>query len=111
MSIRSIDMQVMIPRATEAQKQQSNLAQQNSLQQQQFAEQLQKEVQLRQQQVQKLAKSQGGRVERDESQEKQNKHRSEDYPRQQAAANVEDDQEDVGGAQNPVLGHVIDIKT
>ncbi|SMC65523.1 hypothetical protein [Sporomusa malonica] len=115
MSIRSIDMQVLIPRATEAQKHQSSITQQGTLQQQQFAEQMQKIAEVRQQQVQGLVKGQGGKVERDETKDQHSKQRSNRYPQQNTAdGQVEiSDQENSENAaigQDPVLGHIIDIK-
>ena len=110
MSIRPIDMQVLIPKATEVGKQQNNLNQQSTLQQQQFVEELKKTVQVRQQQVQGMDKSQGGKVERDENQ-KHKKHprefaRNHDQPKE---ASEQEDPEGVG--QDPLRGHIIDIKT
>jgi hypothetical protein len=116
MSIRSIDMQVLIPRATEAQKHQNNITQQGSLQQQQLAEQMQKTAEVRQHQVQSLVKSQGGLVERDESKDQQSKHRSNRDPQQNPTTSQVDicDQESTDStavSQDPVLGHIVDIKT
>lgn len=115
MSIRAIDMQVLIPRATEAQKQQSNINQQGALQQQQFAEQMQKLAQVRQQQVQGMVKSQGGKVERDDTKEQDSKQRSKRYPQQkvgdsQAEVAEREKAENSASGQDPVLGHIIDIK-
>ncbi|QDR80520.1 hypothetical protein SPTER_18480 [Sporomusa termitida] len=109
-SIRSIDMQVLIPRATEVQKHQNTIAQQGTLQQQQMAEQMQKTAEVRQHQVQDIEKSQSGRVNRDETKDERS---SSSYPRQEPAANqVEtDEKENPVSGQDPVLGHIIDIKT
>ncbi|WP_425060884.1 hypothetical protein SCACP_16410 [Sporomusa carbonis] len=116
MSIRSIDMQVLIPRATEVGKHQQNIAQQSTVQQQQFAEQMQKTAEVRQHQVQSLVKSQGGKVERDETKEKQSKHRSNGYLRQDTAIDRDDtadheNTENTTVGRDPALGHIIDIKT
>lgn len=110
MSIRSIDMQVLIPRATEVQKQQNTLGQQSTLQQQQIAEQLQKTAEIRQHQVQDVEKSQSGRVNRDETAEERS---ASYYPRKEPAAKpveTEEEENPVSG-RDPVLGHIIDIKT
>ncbi|HWR43138.1 hypothetical protein [Sporomusa sp.] len=113
MSIRSIDMQVLIPRATEAQKHQSNIVQQGALQQQQFAEQMQKTAEVRQHQVQDIVKSQGGKVKRDETKDNPP---SNSYPRKNTAANQvetaeQENAENTVIGQDPILGHIIDIKT
>ena len=108
-SIRSIDMQVLVPRATEVQKQQNTMVQQGVLQQQQIAEQMQKTAEIRQHQVQDIEKSQSGRVNRDEEKEERSSH----HPRKDLAANqlkTDEDEISISG-QDPVLGHIIDIKT
>ncbi len=114
MSIRSIDMQVLIPKATEVGKQQNSLAQQSTVQQQQFAEQMQKTAEMRQHQVQGLTKSQGGKVERDEQKDKSNSQRQ-DNPEEnnKAAATELLEQENTENSvgRDPILGHIIDIKT
>ncbi len=109
-SIRSIDMQVLVPRATEVQKQQNTMVQQGTLQQQQIAEQMQKTAEIRQHQVQDIEKSQSGRVNRDEAKEERS---SQHYPRKDLAANQleTDEEENSISGQDPVLGHIIDIKT
>lgn len=112
MSIRPMDMQVLIPKATEVGKQQNNLTQQSTLQQQQFAEELKKTVQVRQQQVQGMDKSQGNKVERDENQ-KHKKH-PHNYARNHDQPKESPEQEDPEGTivgQDPLRGHIIDIKT
>ena len=112
MSIRSIDMQVLIPKATEVGKQQNNLAQQSTVQQQQVAEQMQKTAEVRQQQVQGLAKGEGGKVKREEPKEKHNhNHRRGNYGLNQHDLPEQENPEDEPMSKDPVLGHVIDIKT
>lgn len=115
MSIRSIDMQVLIPKATEVGKQQSNIAQQGTLQQQQFAEQMQKTAAVRQQQVQEIVKGQGGKVEREETKDrhtKQSRHYAQSNDKQQKDLLEPDNIEDDASINyDPVLGHIIDIKT
>ena len=107
-------MQVLIPKATEVGKQQNNLAQQSTLQQQQFAEQMQKTAQVRQQQVQGIAKGQGGKVERDETKDKHTKHPrnyAQNSDKSQKESPEPENFEDTIINQDPVLGHIIDIKT
>ena len=114
MSIRPIDMQVLIPKVTEVGIQQNNLAHQGTLQQQQFAEQLEKTVQLRQQQVQGVVKGQGGKVERDDKKEKNNKRYGSDPGQNRNVASAESSESEDSAKESarpdPVLGHIIDIK-
>lgn len=115
MSIRSIDMQVLIPKAMEVGKQQNNLTQQSTIQQQQFAEQMAKTAAVRQHQVQSIVKGQGNKIERDGKQGKNNKQQDrDDLVSTNNAASKEspetgDSAEEVRA--DPVLGHIIDIKT
>ncbi|HWR08197.1 hypothetical protein [Sporomusa sp.] len=113
MSIRSIDMQVLIPRATEVQKHQSNIVQQGALQQQQFAEEMQKTAEVKQHQVQDILKSQNSKVKRDETKDNQS---SNSYSRKGTALNQVETEEQENAENNvigedPILGHIIDIKT
>ncbi|TWH48625.1 hypothetical protein [Sporomusa sp. KB1] len=116
MSIRAIDMQVIIPKATEVGAQQNNLAHQGTLQQQQFAEQMEKAAQVRQQQVQSVEKGQGGKVERDNKKENSNSKRGASDFNQNHNAVPQESLESENSEQgimppDPVLGHIIDIKT
>lgn len=115
MSIRPIDMQVLIPKATEVGIQQNNLVHQSTLQQQQFAEQMEKTAQVRQQQVQGIVKSQGGKVERDDKKRK-NKQRYGSDPNRERNQFPEESMElensdDLTTMSDPILGHIVDIKT
>lgn len=112
MSIRPIDMQVLIPRATEVGVQQNNLAQQSTIQQQQFAEQLSKAAEVRQQQVQGITKGQGGKIERDGQKAKNHKRDAEQPGHSNSAAVAETPEAETETAsRDPVLGYIIDIKT
>lgn len=114
MSIRSIDMQVLIPKATEVGKQQNNLTQQSTLQQQQFSEEMKKMVLVRQQQVQGMEKSQGSKVEREETKDK-HKKRSPNYAHNPDKLEKElpeqENTESTNIGKDPLRGHIIDIKT
>lgn len=112
MSIRPIDMQVLIPRSTEVGVQQNNIAQQSTLQQQQFAEQMAKVAEVRQQQVQSIAKGQGGKVEREGSKEKNNRRQSAQAEQKGSTDSEELVEEETESVRlDPILGHIIDIKT
>ena len=112
MSIRPIDMQVIIPRSTEVGVQQNNLAQQSVVQQQQFAEQMAKAAAVRQKQVQGIAKGQGGKIEREGNKEKNNKHHADEAGENSGALSAESpESEGETIRRDPVLGHIIDIKT
>jgi hypothetical protein len=105
-------MQVLIPKATDVGFQQNNLVQQSALQQQQFAEQMAKTAEVRQQQVQGIVKGQGGKIERDEKKERNNKRQSGDASQNRSAASEESlEVEAESMKQDPILGHIIDIKT
>lgn len=76
MSIRPMDMQVLIPKATEVSKIQQTEAHKENLQQQEFAMQLQKNMLDRQKQVQHTSESEGRKVEKDkDAKEKQKRSR------------------------------------
>lgn len=105
-------MQVLIPRSTEVGVQQNNLVQQGTLQQQQFAEQMAKTAAVRQQQVQGIAKGQGAKIERDEKKERNsNRHADEAEQNSSALSNESLESENETMTQDPILGHIIDIKT
>jgi len=101
-TIRAIDLQVLIPRVTEVGKVQQIADHQGALQQQQGAEQWQKLSATRQQQVQKSAQNTGGKVDPDADKDR----RQEEHKR--GRRQHEDEAED---SPDPIRGHTIDIKT
>jgi hypothetical protein len=112
MSINSIDLQVLIPKSTEVGKTQNIADRQDTLQQQHIAEQWKGISTKRQQQVQSTAKNEGGRIGReqeskDQKQSKQEQNHRENNP------NNSTDLNKINHASNddPVRGHLIDIKT
>lgn len=105
MSVRSIDLQVLIPRATEVSRVQQASNHQAELAQQQSAAQWQQLAAARQQQVQHAPQSAGGKVEPDA---KEGQGRREDGKRDRRREQAE--AEAIEGA-DPVRGHMIDIKT
>lgn len=113
MSIRPVDLQVLIPRATEVGRHQQTADQQLTNQQQQFAEQLQQIAQSRQHKVQGTPKNEGGKVQREKDQEEKNGRGGQNHQKHQEAQAKENSQ---GGhvetsVNDPVRGHLIDIKT
>lgn len=106
-------MQVLIPKATEVGKQQNSLAQQSTVQQQQFAEQMQKTAEIRQHQVQGMVKSQGGKVKREEQRDKSNQRQGNPEGNNEVVPTELSDQENTENSvgHDPILGHIIDIKT
>lgn len=102
MTIRSIDLQVLIPRVTEVSKVQQIADHQGALQQQQGAEQWQKLAATRQQQVQKSPQNAGGKVDPDADKER---HQGDN---KKGSRHREDEAED---SPDPIRGHTIDIKT
>lgn len=109
MNIRSIDLQVLIPRATEAGKVQQVTNQQPTLEQQQFAEQFQAIANSRQRQVQNVPKPEDGKIqnkkEKDHQQSKQQQQDDAFHKHEDAAHGQEE------YIPDPIKGHVIDIKT
>lgn len=103
MTVRAIDLQVMIPRVTEVSKVQQIAEHQGALQQQQGADQWQKLAATRQQQVQKSSQNAGGKVDPDA----ENKERHQEQ-RKKGSRHREDEAED---SPDPIRGHTIDIKT
>lgn len=108
MSIRSIDLQVLIPRATEASKNQQTNDHQNSLQQQQQSEAWRQIAANRQHQVQNTPKSAGGKIEQEREKEKR---REQDQKKESSDhhSGAQDSSKDT--IADPALGHSIDIKT
>lgn len=103
MNIRSIDLQGLIPRSTEASKMQQQHDHQPVVQHQQAAEQLQQLATLRQHQVQGMEKTEKKKVNRDNKKEEQKEQARKQAP--QAAAKQKEPTED------PVRGKNIDIIT
>lgn len=105
MTVRSIDLQVLIPRATEVSRIQQVSDQQAALQQQQSAADWQRLAANRQQQVQKSPQSAGGKIEPDA---KEGGREREPGQRQDRRSRAD---EEAAEGVDPVRGHTIDIKT
>lgn len=114
MSIRPVDLQVLIPRATEVSRNQQAVEQQLNAQQQYFAQQWQQISASRQQKVQNTPKTLGGKVhcEKEDSKQKQSMNQR----RRQLGENVCEHDDELNDSnreepQDPIKGHLIDIKT
>lgn len=109
MSIRSIDLQVLIPRATEASKTQQNSENQRAVQQQHFSAEWRQISTQRQTQVSHTSHAEEGMIrdalERDGNQGHQRRKQKRQSPESidKAADEVTHD--------DPVRGNIIDIKT
>jgi hypothetical protein len=109
MNIRSVDLQVLIPRSTEVGKTQQINQHQNTLQQQHMAEEWQSISTQRQRQVLLASKTEGGVVkegyDRENGHSKQRHSQEQSHSTTSSPASVEQDHD------NPLLGNIIDIKT
>lgn len=109
MTINSIDLQVLIPRATEVGKSQQVINQQDTLQQQEFAGQWKGIADNRQHQVQGTPKNEGGKVGREKS-AKEHTNSNEQKERGKKS-NADADKVNRASSEDPIRGHIIDIKT
>lgn len=107
MNIRPIDLQILIPQASEASKIQHTANQQNAALQHDFANQWQKISQDRQQQVQTVIQPEGGKISEKQEQEKRQKERR----RAQGPSVKQQDQASQQIHADPLRGHTIDVKT
>lgn len=109
-NIRSIDLQVLIPRSAEVSRVQQVTDQQNALQQQQHAAEWKQITADRQHQVQSTPKNAGGKV--GEKAREESKHNRRDQDKNKDSAGVQSDApEQSHDASDPVRGHHVDIKT
>jgi len=109
-TIRSIDLQVMIPRSTEVSKTQQIVDHKNSLQQQENAQAWHQISENVQQAVQSAGKNIGGRVNAKnggKSSAKREQYQSE----KDDDSSDSDEQEKVPVAIDPLRGKLVDIKT
>ncbi len=105
MTIRAIDLQVLIPRVTEVGKLQQIADQQVTTQQQQVAAQQQQAAALRQQQVQQTPRNAGAKVNPDAA------HGERHQEEQHKGRRGQEHEAEEKGAADPIRGHTIDIKT
>ncbi|QJW48390.1 hypothetical protein HA075_23475 [bacterium BFN5] len=83
MNIRPVDLQIIIPKATEVGKTQAFMNQQSTIQQQYSEEKNQKIADQRLQQVQETFKNEGGKIQRDETYQEKQKGSHEERERHQ----------------------------
>ncbi|TCL40127.1 hypothetical protein EV210_101328 [Anaerospora hongkongensis] len=105
MNIRSIDLQGMIPRSTEASKVQQQHDHQPIVQQQQASEQLQHLAAIRQQQVQEMEKTEKKKVDRDN---KKDPKEQREHAHKRSFTTTSEQKEQIA---DPVRGKNIDIMT
>lgn len=111
MNIRPMDMQVLIPRATDVAKSQHIHDQQNMLQQQQAAAEWKRIADDRQQQVQSTSKSEGQKIKPKDEQDAHKNHRDTDNEQQDGqAASTAEHAQNHAAPEDPLRGHRIDIK-
>ena len=110
MGIRPIDLQVLIPRSTEVSRIQQLYDQKNSLNEQQYAAEWRQISANRQQQVQRMAKSAGEKI--DEKKREQNPRKRHHQETGQNNNHPESDgQVILSGSEAPLIGQHVDIKT
>lgn len=110
LTIRPVDLQVIIPRVTEVSKTQHTTDHQDTLQQQQFEGKWQQISTDRQHQVQGTAKSEESKVGENHSREQKN---SKDNKKNDDDKIEKKDTEKINkpSSEDPVRGNLIDIKT
>lgn len=104
MTVRSVDMQVLLPKIQEIGKNQQIQNQQDQSQQQQFAAQMQKQTEQQKHQVQTSLKPEGSKIDSGDGKDKQQKKRQ---------GHKEEDQENLEGeigVKDPSKGNLLDIK-
>jgi len=111
MSINPIELQVLIPKATEVGKAQNLANRQETLQQQHVAGQWNDISTNRQHQVQSAVKNEGGKVGRDKEPKEEKHSPNEQKPRQNNENSTEKGKVNRASNNDPVRGHIIDIKT
>jgi len=119
-NIRSVDLQVLVPRATEASKAQQQLDTQILLAQQQFDEEMKKSVLLQQKRVQASPKNAGGRVESRRYDREQSKNQTAKGDKGEPEAEQHNNNEASDASGNVLaakhqgwgsIGNIVDIKT
>jgi len=109
MTIRPIDLQVLIPKASEIHRVSHTQELQSQIEQQQFASQLKQEVQKRQKRVSEANETEGQRVRTD--QDSRGRGRRENPHKDRQESDPENTKEEVIDCLNTILGCHIDIKT
>ena len=111
MNIRSIDLQVLIPHATEVGRTQHIANQQNGIQQQDFASQWQRISQERQKQVQLVDQTDNGKVNEKKDSSGSRRNQEEPKKRQRKVDSQAQQQQAAHLSSDCQIGGKIDIKT
>jgi len=111
LTIRPVDLQVLIPRVTEVGKTQHVTDHQDTLQQQQFAGQWQQISANRQKQVQSTTKDEDGKVGREKNYKEQSNSNNGQQHQDVKQCNTDADMVNHASSEDPVRGKLIDIKT
>lgn len=107
MSIRPVDLQVLIPHATDVGKSQNAMDKSVITQQQQFGEQWKEISDRRQQKVQNATKAEGSKVRSDREKGQGNDASNNFMAKKKRAVKQDDGQLE---SSDPARGHLIDIK-
>ena len=105
MNIRSIDLQVLIPRVTEVSKTQQTVSNQNSLEQQHFSEEWRQISTQRQHQIQNTSQTQEGVITERDSEGNNQKKRQHKQRQGKKRADL-----DSSEPYDRIRGSIIDIK-
>ncbi len=109
LTIKPVDLQVLIPKVTEVSKSQHIMDHKDTLQQQQFADKWQHISANRQKQVQGTEQNQSSKIGRDNHSKDQQHSKNEQN--QNKVKSTDADTENHASNEDPVRGHLIDIKT
>ncbi|MBU7008296.1 hypothetical protein [Phosphitispora fastidiosa] len=105
MTLRPVDMQVLLPKVSEVNRNQPIQNQQDQTQQQQMAAQFQKQMEIQKQKVHNSEKPDGQKIEQD-TEEKAASHDGEGKKRRQGGREQEKQEE----LKDPDRGKLFDIK-
>lgn len=105
MSLRSVDLQVVLSQVSEVNKNQPLQNQQSHTQQQQFAAELQKQSENQRQQVQDSKKSEEGKID----QQTKGQRRGQESEHHGSREEQENDETKIS-AKDPAKGNLLDIK-
>ena len=113
MTIRPIDLQVVLPHATDVGRAQAIQNDQSVVSQQLFAEKLLKEAQEKRGQVQETQRSEFGKIKRDKEKERKKKNKPNDtvFPKHTETKESQGKNIDKKGSLDPVLGKNLDISS
>lgn len=110
MSINPVELQVLIPKSVEVGKAQNVANRQDILQQQHVAEQWNGISENRQQQVQRTDKNEGGKIGKEKNGKQQNSS-PDNGKNKKDRKRAEDSAANRASHEDPIRGHMIDIKT